>query len=93
MLPAAINSKKKTGCNSKSQTPCLGNLPGFGWAFKSISDADDKQNLMVFLTPHVVQSWEEGEQLYEEKQQFMRGEVEKALEQDQPEKLRQKAYE
>ena len=42
--------------STETSVPCLGDIPGFGWLFRSISNADDKTNLYVFLTPHVIES-------------------------------------
>ena len=51
------------------QVPCLGDVPGLGWLFKSLSNSTDKTNLFVFLTPHVIQKPEEAEAVYQEKKQ------------------------
>jgi len=37
-----------------SKVPGLGDIPGFGWLFKSESRTRSKKNLMVFLRPVVV---------------------------------------
>ena len=49
---------------TKYKTPCLGDIPGFGWLFKSLSKASEKTNLFVFLTPHVVENPLEAEEIY-----------------------------
>jgi len=41
---------------AKTQVPCLGNIPLFGWAFKQTSATKRKTNLLIFLTPHIVTS-------------------------------------
>ncbi len=51
------------------QVPCLGDVPGLGWLFKSLSNSADKTNLFVFLTPHVIQKPEEAETIYQEKKE------------------------
>jgi general secretion pathway protein D len=38
----------------KTQVPCLGNIPIFGWAFKQTSKSKVKTNLLIFLTPHII---------------------------------------
>lgn len=53
---------------SESKIPCLGDIPGLGWAFKSMSRGREKTNLFIFLTPHVVKSPEEAAVLLEQKQ-------------------------
>jgi len=48
--------------NVKDETtkiPFLGDIPFFGWAFKSTSTSNTKQNLLVFLTPHIIRSKED----------------------------------
>jgi general secretion pathway protein D len=57
--------------NSENKTPCLGDLPGLGWAFKTVSRGQDKTNLYVFLTPRVVKNPMELNRIYTEKKQEM----------------------
>lgn len=48
--------------NVKDETtkvPFLGDIPFFGWAFKTTSTSNTKQNLLVFLTPHIIRSKED----------------------------------
>jgi general secretion pathway protein D len=49
------------------KTPCLGDVPVLGWAFKSVSKGEDKTNLYVFLTPRVVKNPLELDKIYNEK--------------------------
>jgi len=49
------------------QTPCLGDVPGLGWLFKTQGTSGDKTNLYIFITPHIVENPEEARELYEEK--------------------------
>ncbi len=53
--------------NIEYRVPCLGNIPLLGWAFKSMSKSNDKTNLFVFLTPHVIKNPEEADTVYKEK--------------------------
>jgi general secretion pathway protein D len=41
------------------KVPCIGNIPGLGWLFKTFSGTKDKTNLLVFITPHIVHSPED----------------------------------
>jgi len=77
----------------KAQTPCLGGIPGLGWAFKQVNDRDAATDLMVFLTPHIIENPEEGRKLYEGKKSDINKEMEESIKLDQPEKLRKKAFE
>jgi type II secretory pathway component GspD/PulD (secretin) len=38
-----------------SKVPFLGDIPGLGWAFKSENKSMNKDNLIIFLTPTIVQ--------------------------------------
>jgi general secretion pathway protein D len=40
----------------ETKVPFLGDIPFLGWAFKSVSTQTTKQNLLVFLTPHIIRS-------------------------------------
>ena len=40
---------------SYSKVPVLGDIPGLGWAFRSESKATTKDNLIIFLTPTIIQ--------------------------------------
>ncbi len=53
--------------NTDYRVPCLGNVPGIGWFFRSTSRKRDKTNLFVFLTPHIIQNPSESRKIYEEK--------------------------
>lgn len=37
-----------------TQAPVLGDIPLLGWLFRSRSDARDKRNMVVLVTPHIV---------------------------------------
>lgn len=49
------------------KTPCLGDIPALGWAFKTVSEGEEKTNLYVFLTPRVIKNPLEAGKIYEEK--------------------------
>jgi general secretion pathway protein D len=76
----------------RTQVPCLGNVPFFGWLFKTTSDRDEKTNLMVFLAPHIIENAQEGRALYEEKKEHMDRKMEEAIERVKKQKLRKKAF-
>ncbi len=62
---------------SNVRVPCLGELPLVGAFFRSTSESKGKTNLLVFLTPHIVENTEEARQLYLQR----RAEMEKTQEQ------------
>ena len=39
-----------------TKVPWLGDIPGLGWLFKSTSKSLTKENLLIFLTPHIVRT-------------------------------------
>ncbi|MBI4639187.1 MAG: type II secretion system secretin GspD [Candidatus Tectomicrobia bacterium] len=43
----------------QTKTPCIGDVPVFGWAFKLQSNRNNKTNLLVLLTPHIVRTDDE----------------------------------
>jgi general secretion pathway protein D len=48
---------------SRSQVPILGDIPGLGFFFRKSSRTKDKRNLVVIITPHIIKSGEELDQL------------------------------
>ncbi len=59
----------RTLTEGTTKTPCLGNVPGLGWLFKSVASRDDRTNLYFFLTPHIVANPQEAKALYQEKKE------------------------
>jgi len=55
--------------NIEYKTPCLGEIPGFGKLFSSTANAEEKTNLFVFLTPHVIQNPSDAKTVYQEKKE------------------------
>jgi general secretion pathway protein D len=53
------------------KVPLLGDIPVLGWLFKYKSESVQKQNLFIFLTPHVVNNPAEAERMYEQKKDQM----------------------
>jgi general secretion pathway protein D len=45
--------------NALTQVPCLGNAPLIGWAFRQESDRSTKNNLLIFITPHILNTMDE----------------------------------
>ncbi|MFY7842774.1 MAG: secretin N-terminal domain-containing protein [Rhabdochlamydiaceae bacterium] len=52
----------------KSQIPCLGGLPFIGAAFSEKDRATNKDNIIIFVKPHIVNSYEEYRQITEHQQ-------------------------
>jgi general secretion pathway protein D len=53
------------------KTPCLGDIPLFGMLFSSVSKSDEKSNLYVFMTPHVIENYTDAEKIYQKKKEQM----------------------
>ncbi|NTV58020.1 MAG: hypothetical protein HGA74_12140, partial [Deltaproteobacteria bacterium] len=75
-----------------TSTPCLGDIPAFGWLFKTTEDRDEKTNLMVFMTPRVARGVEDAKKLYDQKRGHMDKEAERALKAQEQEVIRKRAF-
>lgn len=64
VLGGLIDDKKD---KTTYKVPCLGDIPGLGFLFRQESDSNEKTNLYVFLTPRVIQSPNESDQVTKEK--------------------------
>ena len=53
------------------RAPCLGDLPLFGYLFKTAGTSNDKSNLFIFLTPYVIGRPEEAGEMYHEKKGYL----------------------
>ncbi|MBW2004457.1 MAG: type II secretion system secretin GspD [Deltaproteobacteria bacterium] len=49
--------------------PCLGDIPCLGSLFKSKSRSQNKTNLFIFLTPHIIENPIEARKIYDEKKE------------------------
>jgi len=58
--------------NTSYGVPCLGDIPIVGWMFRTDSDALEKTNLFVFLTPRVVANPAEARVLFEQKREELK---------------------
>jgi general secretion pathway protein D len=63
----------KTLSKVKSGVPCLSSIPIAGWLFGSTTRSEDKTNLFIFLTPHIIENPEEAAEVYEEKRDQIEG--------------------
>ncbi len=69
-----------------TQVPCLGNIPLLGWAFKQQSRDKRKNNLLIFITPHILNTPTDVARVTEHKRQQSEKapEIEQQLQQNQP---------
>ncbi len=54
---------KESDVESISKVPLLGDIPILGWLFKSRSIQKQRTNMVVFLTPKIVRSSQDGKQI------------------------------
>ncbi len=52
------------------KVPFLGNIPGLRRLFRTNSDKTTKTNLLIFITPHIITTFEEAEELKKEKEKI-----------------------
>ena len=55
------------GSKNNSKTPGLGDIPLLGWLFKQKNKTSAKSNLYIFITPHIINSFDEAAKLAQEK--------------------------
>lgn len=53
----------------ETKVPCLGDIPGVGWLFKTSTRTLTKTNLFIFLTPHIIQNPAEAKKVYQDKKE------------------------
>jgi type IV pilus assembly protein PilQ len=46
---------KETTSDSKSGVPFFEDIPGLGYLFKKKSNSSDLEELLIFITPHILQ--------------------------------------
>ena len=56
---------------SVTKVPCLGDIPMLGWLFKSESRNTRRTNLLIFLTPYIVTTPQEADEIYRRKASYM----------------------
>jgi general secretion pathway protein D len=76
---------------AQNQVPCLGNVPLFGWLFKQTSTRKRKTNLLIFLTPHIIDTPDEARRITEHTRQRSEkaDEIGEQLRQHQPQENRE----
>ncbi|UCF90943.1 MAG: type II secretion system secretin GspD [Desulfobacterales bacterium] len=57
--------------SNESKVPVLGDIPVLGWLFKKTSKSNSKTNLYVFLTPRVIKSPTEADEIFFKKKNQM----------------------
>ncbi len=57
--------------SSTSKVPFLGDIPILGWLFKSTTTSIDKANLMIFITPYIINNEDDAGDLVKQKNEEM----------------------
>lgn len=69
--------------NSKAQhkagLPCLGGLPFIGAAFSKTRESDEKRNVIIFVRPHIINSFQDYQRLTQSQEEIFR---EQAIQKD-----------
>jgi general secretion pathway protein D len=55
--------------NNQSKVPVLGDVPLLGWLFRNSSEKNQKTNLYIFLTPRVIKSPAEADEIFKDKKE------------------------
>ncbi len=56
--------------NSVTKVPFLGDIPGLGKLFRRESKKSVKTNLLIFITPHIISTFEQAEKIKKEKEKL-----------------------
>lgn len=57
--------------NSAASVPGFGDIPILGWLFKNKEESNTKTNLLIFITPRVIDSFEDSDQLTKERKRTL----------------------
>lgn len=58
----------------KSGLPCLGGIPGLGALFSRTQKHDEKRNIIIFVRPHIIRSFEDYKKITEKQEELYRSE-------------------
>jgi len=67
---------RNTKSHSRSGIPCLGGLPIIGAAFSRNLKNDEKRNVIIFVRPMIVRSFEDYDQITEKQEELFKSEAE-----------------
>jgi general secretion pathway protein D len=59
--------------NSVNKIPFLGDIPGLGIFFRKETEKTVKTNLLIFITPHIISTFQQAEEIKEEKKKIFEG--------------------
>lgn len=55
----------------ETTTPCLGDVPVFGWLFKKKDNSTSRTNLLIFISPHIITNPQEATELTDQKKKYI----------------------
>ncbi len=63
---------RSTKAQHKAGIPCLGGLPLIGAAFSKTRQNDEKRNVIIFVRPHIIQSFQDYQRLTQQQEEVYR---------------------
>lgn len=63
---------RNTKSHQRAGIPCLGGLPGIGALFSRTHNNDEKRNIIIFVRPHIVRSFEDYQKLTQGQEEMFR---------------------
>ena len=60
---------------TKNQIPCLGGIPLIGAAFSLLNKVDNRNNIVIFIRPHIINSYDDIKAITEEQETIFREET------------------
>ncbi len=68
---------RNTKARHKAGLPCLGGLPWIGAAFSKTRQHDEKRNVVIFVRPHIIRSFEDYQKVTKAQQQVFESQANK----------------
>lgn len=69
---------RNTKANHKAGVPCLGGMPIIGSLFSKTHKHDEKRNIIIFVRPHIIHSFQDYQKLTESQEGVFRGQANQA---------------
>ncbi|MBS0604982.1 MAG: type II secretion system protein GspD [Verrucomicrobia bacterium] len=66
---------RNTKAQHKAGLPCLGGLPWIGAAFSKTRQNDEKRNVIIFVRPHIIHSFQDYQRLTENQEEIYRSQA------------------
>ncbi len=67
---------RNTTFHEKTTLPCLGSIPLFGLLFTNKKNINNKQNIIIFIRPHIINSWNTYKEITENQEEIYRSQAE-----------------